>query len=139
MTRKRKGFTLIEIMIVVMIIGLLAAFTVPSIFKRFGKAKRSIAKSKMAIIDSALGDFYFDCDRLPTESEGLDALINAPSDLEEKWDGRYCKPSQLLDPWDNPYIYIEEGFINIGSYDLISFGADGEEGGEGDSEDIYND
>lgn len=139
MTRKRKGFTLIEVLTVVMIIGLLATFVVPRVFKNLGKTKRSIAKSKMAIIENALGRFFIDCGRLPIESEGLDALIAAPSGLEEKWTSRYCKPSNLLDPWGNPYIYIEEGLINIGSYDLVSFGADGEEGGEGDSEDIYND
>jgi len=66
-------------------------------------------------------------------------LIVPPADLEEKWNGRYLKPSQLVDPWDNPYIYVAEGEINPGSYDLISLGADGVDGGEGDNTDIYND
>ena len=139
MNRKQKGFTIIEVLTVVLIIGLIAAFVVPRMFKGLGKAKRDIAKSKMAIIESAIGRFYFDCGKYPTDSEGLDALLEAPADMEEKWNGRYLKESELLDPWGNPYIYVAEGEINIGSFDLISYGADGQEGGEGENEDIYND
>ena len=62
-----------------------------------------------------------------------------PSDLEDKWDGPYIKEKQLLDPWENPYEYYEQGTINEGSFDLISYGADGMEGGEGENADIYND
>ena len=68
-------------------------------------------------------------------------MLEAPGDVEEKWDGPYLKASEIIDPWDNPYIYIEEGMINPGSYDLISLGADGVDGGEEgtENEDIYND
>lgn len=136
---RRNGFTLIEILTVVIVIALIASFIVPRMLKGVGKAKHDIAKAKMSIIEGALGRFYFDCGRYPDDSEGLVALLEAPGDLEEKWDGRYIKESELLDPWDNPYIYVEEGFINIGSYDLISYGADGAEGGEEENEDIFND
>jgi general secretion pathway protein G len=141
MSRKRKGFTFIELMVVIMIIGMLAVFVAPRLFKGLGKAKRDIAKSKMALIENGLGRFYYDCGRFPTQDEGLEALLAAPADLEEKWNGAYLKQSNLLDPWDNPYEYIEEGVINVGSYDLISYGADGMDGGEEgtDNEDIYND
>ena len=141
MRSRKKGFTLIEVLTVALIIGLLAVFVVPRLFKGLGTAKRGIAKSKMAIIEGALGKFYYDCGRFPTQDEDLEALLTAPSELEEKWKGRYLKESELLDPWDNPYIYVEEGIINIGSYDLVSYGADGQEGGEEDSEneDIFND
>ena len=124
-----------------MIIGMLAVFVAPRLFKGLGKAKRDIAKSKMALIENGLGRFYYDCGRFPTQDEGLEALLAAPADLEEKWNGAYLKQSNLLDPWDNPYEYIEEGVINVGSYDLISYGADGMDGGEEgtDNEDIYND
>ena len=139
MNRKCKGFTLVELLVVIAIISLLAVFVAPRMFKGLGKAKSDIAKSKMAIVENALGRFYFDCGRMPSQDEGLDALLTAPADLEEKWAGPYLKRSELLDPWDNPYLYVEEGTINAGSYDLISYGADGQDGGEGDNEDIYND
>lgn len=137
--RKKKGFTIVELIVVIIIISMLAAFVAPKMFKGLGKAKRDIARSKMATIESAIGLFYLDCDRYPDDSEGLEVLILAPGDAQEKWNGPYLKQSELLDPWDNPYEYMAEGIINPGSYDLVSFGADGEEGGEGDNEDIYND
>jgi len=136
---KRKAFTLVELLVVIMIIGMLAAFVAPKMLTGLGKAKRDIAKAKMAIIADALARFYLDCGRYPDDSEGLEVLIVPPADLEEKWNGRYLKPSELLDPWDNPYLYVSEGEVNPGSFDLISYGADGLEGGEGDNEDIFND
>lgn len=136
--RRNKGFTIIELLAVAMIIALLAVFVVPRAFRGLGKAKHDIAKGKMAIIEQALGRFQYDCGRLPTDSEGLEALITPPQDVEEKWQGPYLKRSEMLDPWDRPYEYIEQGTINVGSYDLISLGADGIEGGEGENEDILN-
>ena len=137
----RKGFTIIEVLTVALIIGLLAVFVVPRMFRGLGEAKRGIAKSKMAIIEGGLVKFQYHCGRVPNDSEGLEALLEAPSDLEEKWNGPYLKKSDLLDPWGNPYIYVEEGMYNPGSFDLISFGADKVEGGEEktENEDIYND
>jgi general secretion pathway protein G len=137
--RKRDAFTLVELMVVILIISMLAVFVAPKMFKSLGKAKSQIAKAKMALIEDALGRFYIDCGRYPDDSEGLQALLEAPADLQEKWNGRYCKPSELLDPWGNPYIYLAEGQYNPGSFDLISYGADGAEGGESDNADIVND
>lgn len=136
---KNKAFTLIELLVVIMIISLLAGWLAPKMLSRVGKAKRDLAKPKMAIIESAIERYGLDCGQYPDDSEGLEALLAAPAGLEEKWNGPYLKQSQLLDPWDNPYIYVAEGEINLGSYDLISLGADGTEGGEADNEDIYND
>jgi general secretion pathway protein G len=137
---KRKGFTLVELLVVIVIIGLLAAFAVPKIFTGLGKAKHDIARSKMALIEQGLGRFQYDCDRLPTDSEGLEALIIMPDELEGKWDGRYCKQSALIDPWENPYLYFAgSGELGDKEYELISFGADGVEGGEGNNADITND
>ena len=137
--RKRKGFTLIELLVVVLIVSLLATVLVPRTFKGLGKAKADIARAKMTIIEDSLARFQYDCGRFPDEADGgLEALLVAPPDLEEKWNGRYLKPSQLVDPWGNPYIYVPEGQINPGGFDLISYGADGQEGGEGDNEDIFN-
>ena len=135
---KRKGFTIIEMLTVVLIISMIAVFVGRRVFTGVGKTKSRIAKAKMAIIDNALGRFYLDCGRFPDDSEGLDVLLIAPSDVEDKWAGPYVKASELLDPWDNRYEYYEEGSVNVGSYDLVSYGADGVEGGEGEDEDIYN-
>jgi general secretion pathway protein G len=137
--RKNKAFTLVELLVVILIISMLAAFVGRRVFKGLGKAKRDIARAKMAIVEDALNRFYLDCGRYPDGSEGLEALLIAPSDLQEKWNGPYAKRSELLDPWENTYVYIAEGEYNPGGFDLISFGADGREGGEGDNEDIIND
>lgn len=140
MRKKRKGFTLIEILMVVLIISLLGAFVAPRVFKGLGKAKHDIAVGKMAILEQALGRFYFDCGRFPMDAEGLEALIFMPDELEGKWNGRYCKQSDLLDPWGNPFLYYEgSGEIGDKEYELISLGADGAEAGEGDDADITND
>ncbi|MBW8016813.1 MAG: type II secretion system protein GspG [Planctomycetes bacterium] len=139
MNVRRNGFTIIEILVVVLILGMLAAFVVPGVIERFGKAKTEIAKAKMnGLITGALEQFALSCGRYPTDDEGLAALIDAPPELEDKWGPRYLKASQILDPWGNPYIYIEQGTIND-TYDLICLGADGEDGGEGENADIFND
>ena len=138
--RSRKGFTLIELLVVILIISMLAGFVAPNVLKRLGKAKTDLARPRMAVIENAIKSFEFDCGRLPDESEGgLEALLVAPPDLEEKWNGPYLKKSQLLDPWGNEYLYLSEGQVNIGSFDLVSLGADGQEGGEGENADIIND
>ena len=137
--RQRKGFTLLEVLAVAAIIALLAVFVVPRAFKGLGKAEAGMARGKMGIIESGISRFQYDCGRLPSDDVGLGELLTAPADMEEKWGGPYCKRSDLEDPWGNPFEYMSEGVINIGSYDLICFGADGTDGGEGDNADIYND
>lgn len=139
MRRKEKAFTLVELLVVVLIISLIATVISRRVITGLGKAKRDIAKAKMATIESAIGVFYLECGRYPDESQGLSELLEMPSDLEEKWRGPYLKQSDLFDPWDEPYIYIEEGIINPGSFDLISYGPDRMESGDGDDRDIYND
>jgi general secretion pathway protein G len=139
MKRNKKGFTLIELLAVVMIIALLAAFVVPRAFKGLGKAKSQIAKGKIAILEGALARFEYSCGRLPADTEGLGALLIAPADVQERWEGPYIKNSDLNDPWNNPFLYMQQGQINVGGYDVFSYGADGQPGGEGDNADIYND
>ncbi len=137
--RKNKAFTLVEVLVVIVLLALIASVYVPKMFKGMGAQKAKMARTKMANIESAIMQFQLDCGRFPDDSLGLEELRTPPADLEEKWKGPYLKQSQLLDPWDYPYIYVEEGEINPGSFDLISYGANREEGGEGDDEDIYND
>ena len=137
---KRKAFTLVELLVVVLIITMLAAFVAPRMFSGIGKTKADLTRAKMAIIENAINRFYIDCNRYPDDSEGLEVLVMPPADMEDgKWRGPYLKRSELLDFWDNPYIYVAEGEYNPGSFDLISLGADGMDGGEGDNMDIYND
>lgn len=137
--RNRKAFTLVELLVVVLIISMLAAFVAPRMFSGIGKTKADLSKAKMAIIENALARFFIDCGRYPDDSEGLEALITPPADMEEgKWNGPYLKVSDLADLWNNPYIYRAEGEFNVGSFDLVSLGADGTEGGEGDNADIVN-
>jgi general secretion pathway protein G len=137
--RKRKAFTLVELLVVVLIITMLAAFVAPRMFSGIGKTKADLTHAKMAIIENALARFYIDCGRYPDDSEGLEVLVLPPSDIEEgKWNGPYLKRSDLVDLWGNPYMYVAEGEYNPGSFDLISLGADGVDGGEGDNADIVN-
>jgi len=137
MNRKRQAFTIVELLVVILIISMLGVFVVPRMFKGLGKAKHDISKSKMAIIESAVARFHFDCGQYP---EGLDSLLEEPTDVEEgKWAGPYLKRSEILDAWENEYIYVQPGEVNPSSFDLISYGADGLPGGEGENEDIYND
>jgi general secretion pathway protein G len=138
--RKRRAFTIVELLVVVLIISMLAAFVAPKLFTGIGRTKAQLSKAKMATLENALGRYYMDCDRYPDDAEGLGALIAPPGDVEEdKWNGPYLKQSDLLDLWNNEYIYIAEGEINPGSFDLISLGQDGTDGGEGDNADLYND
>ncbi len=136
----RKGFTLVELLVVIIILSLLAAFAAPKAFQALRGARANLARSRMALVEDALERFSINCDRYPDDSEGLEALLVCPPDLEDtgKWNGAYLKANQLLDPWNNPFIYVAEGEVNPGSYDLISYGSDGEPGGEGDAQDIYN-
>lgn len=139
--RNRRAFTIVELLVVVLIISMLAAFVAPKLFKGIGKTKADLSRAKMAAIDSAIAQFYMACDRYPDDAEGLEVLLSPtpPDGVEEgNWSGPYLKQSDLLDLWNRPYIYVAEGTVNPGSYDLISLGQDGMESGDGDNADIYN-
>jgi len=98
--------------------------------------KHRLARPKMAVIEVAIDTYLLDTGQYP---KTLEELLKPLVGLEDKWDGPYIKASQLLDPWGKQYIYVPEGEVNPGSYDLISFGADGQPEGEGFNADIYND
>ncbi len=134
--RIRKGFTLVELLVVIIILSMLAAIVGPQVFKQVGKAKVDLVKPMMADIESAINAFYLNTGVYPSN---LDELINCPSGYESTWAGPYLKTKQLKDPWGNAFDYNPNGTINPGSFDLISYGADGSQGGEGEYADIYND
>jgi general secretion pathway protein G len=132
-----KGFTLIEIMVVVIVIGILAAIVVPQFGNTAVEAKVGVAKSTVAELDSAVTRFYLNMDRYPTAEEGLKVLLEAPSGEENKWRGPYIKVLHN-DPWKNPYQYRCPGIHHTTGFDIWSRGADGADGGEGNAADIGN-
>ncbi len=127
------GFTLIELMIVVVILGLLATVVMPRILNRPEQARRMKAKLDIRNIESALALFKTDTGRFPTTSQGLEALVTDPGIKGYNRDGYLEKVP--IDPWGNKYIYISPG-IHSRDYDLESYGKDGEDGGTGDNADI---
>jgi general secretion pathway protein G len=131
------GFTLVEIMVVVVILGVLAATIVPKFIGTTHDAKVSAAKAHVAELDDALERFNTTMDRYPTTDEGLKLLVEAPPGDEKKWRGPYVKQIRK-DPWGNPYQYRYPGVHHPTSFDLWSRGADNADGGEGPGADIGN-
>jgi len=132
---RKRGFTLIELMVVILILAILAALIVPRVVGRQDEAKRSKAASDIASLSSLLQQFRLDCDRYPTSEEGLDALRNPPPDVNN-WKGPYSTKPIPTDPWGNDYVYEYPGMDGEDSFVILSFGADGQEGGEGNAMDI---
>jgi len=134
--RRRNGFTLIEILLVMAILGMLALMVLPNVVGQAEKARVKAAVAQIAALGTALDSFALDVGRYPTTQEGLDALVEAPSGLK-MWDGPYTNKKIGLDPWANPYQYEgPEG--DRSTYLLLSYGADGSPGGEGRNADISN-
>jgi len=130
------GFTLIELMIVAVVLAILAAAIIPNIVGRTEIARRSRAQSDIAAMQNLLELYYLDMGRYPTEEEGLRVLYYAPDEAEERWKGPYMKKPQFSDPWGNRYVYRSPGTESDQPYEIVSYGANGEEGGEGDAADI---
>lgn len=138
MIRRRRGFTLIEILVVVVILATLASAVVWSLRETPDQARIARAKSDVATLESALETFRLAMSRYPTDEEGLQALVTAPdSEDARKWKGPYLKRI-TRDPWDNPYVYEIPGSRNTDGFDVLSYGADGRAGGEGVNADIGN-
>ncbi len=127
------GFTLIELIVVVVIIGLLAGLVLPQFIRQEEKAKIKATKAQIELFGTALDTFRLDVGRYPSTEEGLQALRQKPASAE-RWDGPYLKKELPEDPWGKPYVYKSPG--DHGPYDIVSYGADGVQGGEGDNRDI---
>jgi len=132
--RNPKGFTLIELLVVVVIIGMLAALVGPRLFGRVGKSRQAAAQAQIELFGVALDNYRLDVGQYPTTESGLQALQKNPG--TESWDGPYLKKEVPADPWGRPYLYKYPG--EHGEYDLISHGADGAPGGEGENADIVS-
>ncbi len=134
--RSRAGFTLIELMVVMIILGLLAALVVPKMFGKLEKARTNATYAQIELFGTALDSYRLDVGKYPTSAEGLDALISQGSGGGE-WNGPYLRKNEIpLDSWGNPYMYESPG--KNGDYDLYSYGADKTEGGEGENRDVMS-
>ncbi|MBI5558498.1 MAG: type II secretion system major pseudopilin GspG [Deltaproteobacteria bacterium] len=130
--RNQRGFSLMELMIVMVILGLLASLVGPAMFKKLGTAKQKTAKTQIGMLMTALDAYRLDIGHYPSQQEGMEALVVNPG--EEKWDGPYLKKGVPADPWDNEYHYQYPG--EHGEVDIFTLGADNREGGEKENGDV---
>jgi general secretion pathway protein G len=133
--RRDAAFTLIELLIVMVILGLLAALVGPRMFGKTEKAQQRAAKSQITMFETAIDTYRLDVGRFPTTEQGLQALREAPGGAE-RWDGPYLPKEIPMDPWGNPYQYRSPG--EHGDYDILSYGGDGQPGGEGIDADVVS-
>jgi general secretion pathway protein G len=127
------GFTLLELLVVMVILGLLAGFVAPMYFAQVGKSEVKVARVQIVSIGHALDQYRLDTGHYPSTDQGLNALVSAPPD-EPQWGGPYLKKAVPLDPWGNSYVYQMPG--EHGEYDLLSYGKDGQPGGTGEAADL---
>lgn len=135
--RREAGFTLLELLVVVAIIGLLAAYVGPRYFTQIGRSEQAVAKSQIEGFAKALHTYRIDVGQYPSTQEGLGALMSAPTDAARaaKWQGPYLEKAVPNDPWSRPYIYRSPGSQG-GDFEISSLGKDGQTGGTGDAADI---
>lgn len=131
---RSRGFTLLELLVVIVIIGLLAAYVGPKYFSQLGKSEVTIAKAQIEAFEKSLDTYRLDVGRYPTTEEGLAALLTAPASAAGKWNGPYLKKGIPLDPWGHSYQYRSPG--SKGDYEITSTGKDGQPGGAGEDADI---
>ena len=128
-----KGFTLLELLVVIVIIGLLAGYVAPRYFSQVGRSEVQVARAQIESLEKALDQFRLDTRHYPTAEQGLDALMVKPAN-ETNWTGPYLKKAVPNDPWGRPYVYRVPGSKT--DYDLYSLGKDGKPGGSGEDADI---
>lgn len=133
--KKQHGFTLIELLVVLTILGMLATLVVPRLFKNLEKAKVNTTKAQIAAFETALAAYRLDVGAFPSTEQGMTALRSRPAGVEN-WDGPYLPKEIPLDPWGRPYLYRSPS--EHGDYEIVSYGGDGREGGEGTNQDIVS-
>jgi general secretion pathway protein G len=132
--RRHSGFTLLELLVVVLIIGLLAAYVGPRYLGQVGRSEVSVARAQLEALSRALDTFRLEVGRYPTTQEGLEALTSQPAS-SKRWNGPYLQKAVPPDPWGRPYIYRSPGAQR--DYELGSLGKDGQPGGSGDAVDLW--
>jgi len=130
-----RGFTLLELLVVVVIIGLLAGIVAPRYFGQVGKSEVNVARAQLDALEKALDQYRLDVGRYPSTELGLKALVERPAS-EPKWSGPYLRKDVPPDPWGKPYVYKLPG--EKGEFDLLSYGKDGQPGGTGENADLTN-
>ena len=135
---KRSGFTLLELIVVIIVLGLLAGLVAPQIFGRVGEAKDVAAKTQMSLIGTALDNYKLDNGSYPGTVQGLKALRENPAAGAPgmNWRGPYLRKDVPLDPWGKAYVYHSPGTRNPNGYDLMTLGRDGKDGGTGEDADL---
>lgn len=128
-----RGFTLLELLVVMVIIGLLAGYVAPQYFSQIGKSEVKAARAQIDALVKALDQYRLDTGHYPSMEQGLASLVTRPAN-EPKWDGPYLRRSLPDDPWGKPYVYRVPG--ERGDFELLSYGKDGQPGGTGESADI---
>ena len=129
------GFSLLELLVVMVIIGLLAGYVGPKYFAQIGKSEVKATKAQIDALGKSLDQYRLDTGHYPTTEQGLSALVTKPAN-ESKWEGPYLTKAVPTDPWGKPYVYKNPG--EHGDYDLLSYGKDGQAGGSGEAADIVN-
>ncbi|WIT13094.1 type II secretion system major pseudopilin GspG [Paucibacter sediminis] len=132
---QHRGFTLLELLVVMVIIGLLAGYVGPKFFGQIGKSEVKAAKAQIDALQKSLDQYRIDLGHYPSTEQGLQALVVKPAD-EPRWAGPYLSKAVPKDPWHNEYQYRAPG--EHGEYDLLSFGRDGRPGGEGEDADLVS-
>lgn len=137
-SRHSSGFTLLEVLVVIIVLGILAAIVGPRVIGRVGEAQTTAAKTQIEMLAVALDNYRLDNGYYPTTDQGLAALRAEPTTglLPRNWRGPYLRRDVPRDPWDRDYIYISPGEHNPSAFDLMSLGRDGRPGGDGDDADI---
>jgi general secretion pathway protein G len=139
MRLRRHGFTLIEVLVVIVVIAILATLVAPNIFRNVGDARSATARTQIETFGTALDAYRLDNGTYPTTAQGLAALWQRPSiDPPMNWKQPYLRKAIPRDPWGREYLYLSPGRVNPQSYDLQSLGADGKPGGEDENADIQS-
>ena len=138
-SRLAAGFTLIEILVVIVVIAILATLVAPNVFQNGGTAKATTAKTQIEMLGSALDAYRLDTGAYPTTQQGLEAMQQLPTiDPPANWRGPYLRKAVPLDPWGRAYLFVSPGQVNPTGFDLFSYGADGALGGDGENADVVS-